>query len=223
MPSSQCLASWRLGAQNHEVNSTTAFKEWLQVCEALGSGQQSVILRKGGIHEGRSGFSFEHDQFILFPTLFHEQGEHLKAYPGGGNPGQAPEYQPGDGVNIRYWAKLSSVWNLGAWETIKELEPFHIWKRETIRERFGWSKSPADSPGINMALVRIYRLEQPWRIEYQNKHGGCRSWLKLPLIARAAWKESSPALNDKDFLEARQRIHRIAGVPDQEFETEGGD
>ena len=35
-----------------------AFKEWAIICEALGAGVQSIILRKGGIHEGREGFSF---------------------------------------------------------------------------------------------------------------------------------------------------------------------
>ena len=50
-----------------------AFKEWSLVCEALGGGEQSVILRKGGIAEGKSGFGFEHGEFYLFPTWFHGQ------------------------------------------------------------------------------------------------------------------------------------------------------
>ena len=49
------------------------FKEWSLVCNALGHGTQSVILRKGGIAEGREGFSFRHREFFLFPTFFHEQ------------------------------------------------------------------------------------------------------------------------------------------------------
>jgi len=49
------------------------FKEWDVVCEAIGSGRQDVIFRKGGIHEGRDGFSFKHPEFYLFPTLFHAQ------------------------------------------------------------------------------------------------------------------------------------------------------
>jgi hypothetical protein len=36
-------------------------------------GRRSVILRKGGIAEGRVGFSFRHREFFLFPTFFHEQ------------------------------------------------------------------------------------------------------------------------------------------------------
>ena len=47
-----------------------AFKEWALVCEALGSGEQSVILRKGGIAEGKSGFGFDYNEFYLFPVSY---------------------------------------------------------------------------------------------------------------------------------------------------------
>ncbi|MBA2742902.1 MAG: DUF1802 family protein, partial [Chthoniobacterales bacterium] len=49
------------------------FKEWALVCDALGRGEQSLILRKGGIAEGRDGFAFRHSEFFLFPTFFHAQ------------------------------------------------------------------------------------------------------------------------------------------------------
>src|SRR5512138_2779668 len=51
----------------------TAFKEWAIVVDALGRGEQILILRKGGIAEGRGGFRPEHTRFLLFPTAFHEQ------------------------------------------------------------------------------------------------------------------------------------------------------
>ena len=35
----------------------TAFKEWAVIVEALGQGEQIVILRKGGIAEGRRRIS----------------------------------------------------------------------------------------------------------------------------------------------------------------------
>ena len=57
---------------------SVGFKEWALICEALGHGEQSIILRKGGIAEGRAGFQFKHDDFFLFPTLFHEQIAQLK-------------------------------------------------------------------------------------------------------------------------------------------------
>ncbi len=55
------------------------FKEWAMVCEALARGRQSLIVRKGGIAEGREGFSFKHEEFHLFPTWFHEQAEKVNA------------------------------------------------------------------------------------------------------------------------------------------------
>ena len=53
----------------------TGFKEWAVIVEALGQGEQIVILRKGGIAEGRDGFRAEHERFWLFPTRFHQQAE----------------------------------------------------------------------------------------------------------------------------------------------------
>ena len=51
----------------------SGFKEWQVVCDALASGRQAIILRKGGIHEGRAGFSFAEENFFLFPNRFHNQ------------------------------------------------------------------------------------------------------------------------------------------------------
>jgi hypothetical protein len=50
-----------------------AFKEWAAVCTALAAGKQSLIVRKGGIHEGRDGFRVEHGEFWLYPTQFHQK------------------------------------------------------------------------------------------------------------------------------------------------------
>src|SRR5690349_20791125 len=70
------LASKRTLAQRSGM--TPGFKEWTLVCKALGEGAQSLIIRKGGIAEGRAGFRFQHEDFLLFPTLFHEQVAKLK-------------------------------------------------------------------------------------------------------------------------------------------------
>ncbi len=56
-----------------------AFKEWAAVCLALAAGRQSIILRKGGIHEGREGFHVHHRAFWLFPTQFHQDAAQLTA------------------------------------------------------------------------------------------------------------------------------------------------
>ena len=48
---------------------SVGFKEWALVCAALGSGAQTLILRKGGIAEGRAGFAFKHPEFSVSDVL----------------------------------------------------------------------------------------------------------------------------------------------------------
>ena len=57
----------------------TGFKEWAFICEALGQGVQTIILRKGGISEGRGGFQIEHDRFFLYPTFDHQRNDLVRA------------------------------------------------------------------------------------------------------------------------------------------------
>ena len=45
-----------------------ALKEWATVVNALENGDQTVLLRKGGILEDSSGFVVESEKFFLFPT-----------------------------------------------------------------------------------------------------------------------------------------------------------
>ena len=60
-----------------QASQQMAFKEWAAICAALGDGRQSLIVRKGGIHEGREGFRVAHDEFWLFPTGFHQQRDEI--------------------------------------------------------------------------------------------------------------------------------------------------
>ena len=47
-----------------------ALKEWATVVSALESGDQTVILRKGGILETDSGFTVENELFFLLKQHF---------------------------------------------------------------------------------------------------------------------------------------------------------
>ena len=48
--------------QSVQPSNRFAFKEWAAVCAALDSGRQTLILRKGGLHEGPTNEIFtEHD------------------------------------------------------------------------------------------------------------------------------------------------------------------
>jgi len=75
-----------------------ALKEWATVVKALENGNQTVLLRKGGILETDSGFKVESIRFALFPTYEHQDNASLKSqyyqYLA-----EAREDKPKDGVN----------------------------------------------------------------------------------------------------------------------------
>jgi len=138
----------------------TAFKEWSLVCAAMGSGKQSLILRKGGIHEGKGGFALAHDSFYLFPTAFHAQGERLiESYktPPSWQDTRSPE-ERGE-VEVRFFCEVLEKAVIQNWNQVKALAPYHGWTEEIVRERFEWG---GETPEIHAALVRVFELKEPW-------------------------------------------------------------
>ena len=133
------------------------FKEWTLICDALGSGAQSLIIRKGGIAEGRAGFRFQHDDFLLFPTLFHEQVAKLKL------PHETPLPAPrADGqhvVNVR----IHVAWtrDISDFATVQRLAPFHLWQESELLKRFHYEEEKGRT-GVSVALVRAERLSEPF-------------------------------------------------------------
>ncbi|MFD0893494.1 DUF1802 family protein [Luteolibacter ambystomatis] len=158
------------------MSDAIGFKEWQVVCDALASGRQTVILRKGGIHEGRAGFSFAHESFFLFPTRFHAQGDHVTE----GSVSPMPEWQPGDLVRITHHAKAIWAKTLADWSQVEALAPYHIYAPDLVRERFDWEGKGMTAGSIHVALVQVSQLAEPWEFPYAPKYGGCRSWVNLP-------------------------------------------
>jgi len=184
---------------------SVGFKEWALVCEALGAGEQSVILRKGGIAEGRDGFQFQHREFFLFPTFFHEQIEKTRT------DRDLSEPRGGD-IEIQFFARVEVSAVVLAWETARALEPFHILQREVVRERFDYD----ETPGIHVAFVRVFRLGPHWIFPDEARYGGCRSWVMLPELPREFHLE--PVLSDeehgarsKEFSAATSRLELPPG------------
>ncbi len=175
---------------------SVGFKEWALVCEALGRGEQTIILRKGGIAEGREGFSFKHREFFLFPTFFHEQVERVR-----GDARELPQAEEG-AVEIRFFAKVEQAATITSWEAAASLEPFHVLQREVVRERFAYDAAP----GIHVAFVRVFRLEPSWRFPDERRFGGCRSWVALPDVPDDM--QLTPVLSDDTWAALLRRARQ---------------
>lgn len=176
-------------------SESVAFKEWQVICDALACGRQSILLRKGGIHEGRRGFSFAHEAFFLFPTHFHAQEEHVRE----GEVSVMPEWQAGDPICIKHHAEAVLAVTLTDWKQVEALLPWHIYSEKTVRDRFDWQGKGMASGSIHLAVVRVRELANPWEFPYQVNYGGCRSWLTLPDVP-CAWRElAKPVIDDEKF------------------------
>lgn len=160
------------------MSDIMGFKEWKVVCDALASGRQTVILRKGGIHEGSAGFSFAHREFYLFPTRFHATADQVRE---SGNMEPMPEWQPGEMIRITHSVVAEQALTLVDWQEVAALEPCHIYTEKTVRDRFDWEGKGMAAGSIHVAYVKMRELETPWEFPYEPKYGGCRSWVKLPV------------------------------------------
>ena len=149
-----------------------AFKEWTLICSALAAGTQSIIIRKGGIAEGREGFRFKHADFLLFPTLFHEQVSKLRLPADTPLPAPAP-----DGHHeIKLAAHVEWTVDVKDWATVQALAPYHLWAEPEMDKRFRQD----DEPGVSVAFVRVSHLSPAHTFPDAPQYGGCRSWIEVP-------------------------------------------
>jgi hypothetical protein len=165
----------------NKLPNHTALKEWASAIEAMGRGEQVVLIRKGGIADPR--FGVEADRFYLFPTNFHDGGA-----------------DPGARVTITHWAEVAHMWQVRDLETLFRLEPLVVFDRETLETRYRFRADQA----VNVIAVRVFRLALPAEIAMTEEYAGCRSWISLD--DEIDVDRSVPVLGD---AELRARIESV--------------
>jgi hypothetical protein len=180
-------------------NSNIAFKEWAVVVDALGRGEQVLILRKGGIREQRGEFHADHREFWLFPTQYHEAERSVI-------PSKRPLLRemaadaPRDFVEIEYYVVADPILTITDIECVKRLQGRHIWNEQILRERFQFGREP----GLHVLLTRVYRRPVPERFAPRESYGGCKSWVELE---RGLSTEGlTPVLRDAEYRAHREEI-----------------
>ena len=151
-----------------------AFKEWEIVVDALGRGDQILLLRKGGIHEGREGFRPEHQRFLLFPTRYHQQRECVVAS-AQARFDEMTRPVSAELVRLEFGAELVEARRLENLAQAKALHGQHIWREKVVERRFGWGKDR----GIHVLAVRVFRLAQAVELPLTTAYAGCQSWIML--------------------------------------------
>lgn len=184
-----------------------AFKEWAIVVEALGAGDQILILRKGGIREGRGGFQVEHSRFLLFPTLFHQQRESVVPAAQARLDRLAPEWPDASRVRFTFFAELVAWKQLESLEMAERLRGQHIWRDEVIAQRFDWGREK----NIHALALRIFRLKSAVERPMLPAYGGCKSWIEL--AEEIDTDGAQPVLCDAEFNDRLRRFNAALDIP----------
>jgi hypothetical protein len=170
------------------------FKEWAGVCAALAAGEQTLILRKGGIAEDGGVFTPEHRVFWLYPTRLHESQQGLRVEVATPSPPEDPAVVP-----IRSLAVVDSIHLIEREEDLDALEPFHAWTDETVRQRFHYRR-----PGLWALGARVWSRPEAVEIVPTLDQHGCKTW--VPLDPPITTIGMTAALDDDAWEERRRRL-----------------
>ena len=151
-----------------------SLKEWAVIVSALENGDQTIILRKGGILDVESGFRIESKKFLLYPTQEHQEHSHIKP--------QFFKYLEDvksnptkEGFNrITSYAEVLEETNVSSDEIIKKLSAYHILSESYIKERRDWQP---EKP-MRIAFLKIYKIP-PFNTPIKSEYQGCKSWINI--------------------------------------------
>lgn len=136
--------------------SQLALKEWAPTVGAIQSGDQTFLLRKGGIKEPTFKPPPGQSTFLLFPTHFHTDGELIKdsyrtKYK------TELDYDPRTLQELEFTclAQATGAWTTTDKDVLKKLSTSSsIWTDDFLEARLRWR---AQQP-LTLLEIRAYRL-----------------------------------------------------------------
>ncbi len=167
---------------------------------ALLDGRQTVLLRKGGIHEKR--FEVTARQFLLFPTVAHSHAERVR-----------PEHRDllaparADSTDarlvVRAAAGVVAAVEVTRPERLDDIEDLHIWTSDSVRaDRLDFRPKHR----LTVLVVAAQPLVQPVQLPRLAGYAGCKSWVDLPLTAKTAAPVHDSATLDEIVERVRQSV-----------------
>jgi hypothetical protein len=182
-----------------------ALKEWAVIIHALGTGQQILLLRKGGLYERQGRFTTEPREFFLFPTYVHQMTQGVTSQALADLHAVIHRQPPAEEVHLTHYAMVQAGCWLDDFDSVALLADFHWWTPETIAHRFAYG----ETPGLYLFVLRVYCLPRPFVLPYLKRYGGCRSWVEL---ANAVPTDGAqPVLSDQAFTERyRELVQRLS-------------
>ena len=158
---------------------------------ALLDGRQTILLRKGGIHEKR--FSVAAGEFLLFPTVAHSHAQRVRAehhdlLDAAARAADSTE----DAVVLRAGARMVDAVQVNRPEAIDTIADLHIWTAESVQaDRLDFRPRHL----LTVLVVQAYPLAAPTRLPRVPGYAGCASWVQVD-----ASGEFGAPVHDADIL-----------------------
>ncbi len=181
----------------------TALKEWSIVCDLLLSGELSLLLRKGGIHEpaGPGVFELEHPRFLLYPSYVHQKPQMIK--PALRDRVNVLDQEPAE-ITFQGLGMAEKIWHVPSRKAFDQLDDLHCWSPAQIDMRFNYKP---DRP-LYLVAVRAYRLPNPHTVKNHAEYSGCRSWVALRPGDAVDDTDATPVIDGHHFDQLIVRIEQ---------------
>jgi hypothetical protein len=165
---------------------------------ALLDGRQTVLLRKGGIHEKR--FEVAASEFLLFPTVAHSHAERVR-------PEHRDLLEPAardsteHDIVLRAGARVVAAVEVIRPQALEEIAALHIWTDESVRaDRLDFRPRHR----LTVLVVSAAPLTEPVRLARTPDYRRCTSWVELPVSP--TWGE--PVHDDAALRDIAEQVRR---------------
>ena len=188
----------------------TALKEWAVLVDAMARGDIIAMVRKGGIREQRAGFDVRHERFLLYPTFFHENTDHLAER---FHPTLAASHQrrPAAGTTrIEHVAEVLGVWKITDIAVLPSVAHEHGMSPAAVESRFHYRGNPL----LRLVAVRTLALPEPVVIPEAPRYAGCVSWLELDMDIHVA--HARPVVTEAELRGRLGTLQSVLGEPERE-------
>jgi hypothetical protein len=179
-----------------------AFKEWAVICQALATGRQAFILRKGGIAEAGSTFHPDHKRFWLYPTYVHQQEHGIKPEEMKLIKEVEKDRPPRGIVRLAHFVEVPGIYHVNDLAPLLMLNHLHLWTEETVRQRFAYKH-----PGLYVLPARVYKMPRTFDLIETPAYAGCKSWVELEQDLPT--EGAVPVLDDDAFREVLRKLDAV--------------
>lgn len=172
-----------------------ALKEWAIICDALETGEQVALLRKGGIREDGGIFRIQEKEFLLYPTYEHQNAGLLRSPWSERVSLSQPDAHR---ITISLYAEVVKILQVADENTLRKHCDRFVWNDNYLKIRFDFN--PYDP--LYLIILRTYRLRDNAVLPMLKDYSGCKSWVTL--AETISLDGATPCADDNSFDSASQ-------------------